>query len=574
MATIPDFSDGFAWPAERRGAPNGARAARAVAGRRRRASRYRRCTPPPTSPASTSWAPTRASSRTCAARTRRCTSTSRGRSASTPGSPPPPSPTRSTGATWPMGQKGLSIAFDLPTHRGYDSDNPRVVGDVGMAGVADRLDLRHARAVRRHPARRDERVDDDERRGAARARALRRRGRGAGRRAGAARRDHPERHPQGVHGPQHLHLSAAAVDADHQRHLRVHVAARCRSSTRSRSPATTSRRPERRPTSSSRTRSPTASSTSAPGSTPGWTIDKFAPRLSFFWAIGMNFFMEVAKLRAARLLWAKLVQAVRADERQVAVAAHPLADLGLVADRAGRVQQRRSAPASRRWPPRRGTPSRCTPTRWTRRSRCPRTSRPASPATPSWCCSRSPAPRGSSTRGAASYYVEKLTYDLARRAWAHISEVEEAGGMAKAIDDGLPKLRIEEAAARTQARIDSGRQPVIGVNKYRLPSEDLLDVLKVDNSAVRARAGREAAPAARGARRVGDSAAARRADPRPPTPSSRAWSTTCSPWPSTPRGRRRPSARSPTRWRRSTGGTRRRSGRSPASTGRSRARWI
>ncbi len=84
-----------------------------------------------------------------------------------------------------------------------------------------------------------------------------------------------------------------------------------------------------------------------------------------------------------------------------------------------------------------------------------------------------------------SYYVEKLTYDLARRAWAHIQEVERAGGMAKAIDAGLPKLRIEEAAARTQARIDSARQPVIGVNKYRLDTEDLLDVLKVDNAGVR-----------------------------------------------------------------------------------------
>jgi methylmalonyl-CoA mutase len=84
-----------------------------------------------------------------------------------------------------------------------------------------------------------------------------------------------------------------------------------------------------------------------------------------------------------------------------------------------------------------------------------------------------------------SYYVEKLTYDLARAAWAHIQEVEQAGGMAAAIDKGLPKLRIEEAAARTQARIDSGRQPVIGVNKYRLAEEELLDVLKVDNAGVR-----------------------------------------------------------------------------------------
>src|SRR6202012_1139192 len=84
-----------------------------------------------------------------------------------------------------------------------------------------------------------------------------------------------------------------------------------------------------------------------------------------------------------------------------------------------------------------------------------------------------------------SAYVEKLTYDLARRAWQHIEEVEAAGGMAKAIDAGIPKLRIEEAAARTQARIDSGRQPVIGVNKYRVETDEQIDVLKVDNSSVR-----------------------------------------------------------------------------------------
>ena len=123
------------------------------------------------------------------------------------------------------GQKGLSVAFDLATHRGYDSDHPRVRGDVGMAGRGDRLDLRHPHALRRHPARRDVGVDDDERRRAAGARALHRRGRGAGGEAGAAQRDHPERHPQGVHGPQHLHLPARAEHADHLRHLQLHRAA-------------------------------------------------------------------------------------------------------------------------------------------------------------------------------------------------------------------------------------------------------------------------------------------------------------------------------------------------------------
>ena len=123
------------------------------------------------------------------------------------------------------GQKGLSIAFDLPTHRGYDSDHPRVTGDVGMAGVAIELDLRHADAVLRHPARPDDRVDDHERRGAADHGALHRRRRGTGRAAGKARRHDPERHPQGVHGPQHLHLSARTIASHHLRHLRLHLGA-------------------------------------------------------------------------------------------------------------------------------------------------------------------------------------------------------------------------------------------------------------------------------------------------------------------------------------------------------------
>ncbi len=120
------------------------------------------------------------------------------------------------------GQKGLSVAFDLATHRGYDSDHPRVRGDVGMAGRGDRLHLRHAHAVRRHQPRRHDRVDDHERRGAAGAGAVHRGGRGAGRGAGQAGRHHPERHPQGIHGAEHVYLSARSLDAHHLRHLRVH----------------------------------------------------------------------------------------------------------------------------------------------------------------------------------------------------------------------------------------------------------------------------------------------------------------------------------------------------------------
>ncbi len=160
---------------------------------------------------------------------------------------------------------------------------------------------------------------------------------------------------------------------------------------------------------------------------------------------------------------------------------------------------------------------------------------------------------------AGSYYVERLTHDLAERAWAHIQEAEQAGGMAKAIEQGIPKMRIEEAAARTQARIDSGTQKVIGVNTYRLAAEDKLDVLKVDNDDVyrqqiakleRLRAERdhdEVRAGARGAHQQRRVRSARQAAP---------WTATCSRWPSTRPARRPLSGRSPTRWRRSTGGTR------------------
>ena len=277
----------------------------------------------------------------------------------------------------------------------------------------------------------------------------------------------------------------------------------CRSSTRSRSPATTCRRPGPRPTSSSPTPWPTASSTCAPAWTPGLDIDAFAPRLSFFWAIGMNFFMEVAKLRAGRLLWAKLVKQFEPEERQVAVAAHPLPDLGLVADRAGRVQQRGAH--LRRGDGRDPGPHPVAAHQRARRgARAARpTSPPASPATPSCSCSRSPGTCRVIDPWGGSAYVERLTYELARRAWPHIEEVEAAGGMAKAIEAGIPKLRIEEAAARTQARIDSGRQPVIGVNKYRVAGDERHRRAQGRQRGGARPADREAAPAARRTRRGG-----------------------------------------------------------------------
>ncbi len=169
------------------------------------------------------------------------------------------------------GQKGLSVAFDLATHRGYDSDHPRVAGDVGMAGRGHRLDPGHAAAVRRHRPVHGVGVDDDERGGAADPGAVRGGRRGAGGAAGETGRDHPERHPQRVHGPQHLHLSAEALDADHLRHLRLHQRedAQVQQHLDLRLPHPGGRR-DGRPGAGA-TRWPTVWSTSRPVWTPAWT---------------------------------------------------------------------------------------------------------------------------------------------------------------------------------------------------------------------------------------------------------------------------------------------------------------
>ncbi len=221
------------------------------------------------------------------------------------------------------------------------------------------------------------------------------------------------------------------------------------------------------------------------GLAAGLDIDRFAPRLSFFWAIGMNFFMEVAKLRAARLLWAKLVKQFEPkSEKSLSLRTHSQTSgwsltaqdvfnnairtcVEAMAATQGHTQSLHTNALDE---------ALALPTDFSAR---------IARNTQLVLQQESGTTRVIDPWG-GSYYVEKLTYDLARRAWQHISEVEQTGGMAKAIDEGLPKLRIEEAAARTQARIDSGRQPVIGVNKYRLAEEDMIDVLKVDNAGVRA----------------------------------------------------------------------------------------
>jgi methylmalonyl-CoA mutase len=221
------------------------------------------------------------------------------------------------------------------------------------------------------------------------------------------------------------------------------------------------------------------------GLAAGLDVDAFAPRLSFFWAIGTNFFMEVAKLRAARLLWAKLVKQFEPkNPKSLSLRTHSQTSgwsltaqdvfnnvirtcIEAMAATQGHTQSLHTNALDE---------ALALPTDFSAR---------IARNTQLVLQQESGTTRVIDPWG-GSYYVEKLTHDLALRAWAHIQEVEAAGGMAKAIDAGLPKLRIEEAAARTQARIDSGRQPLIGVNKYRLESEEDVDVLKIDNSAVRA----------------------------------------------------------------------------------------
>ncbi|HWB38195.1 MAG TPA: methylmalonyl-CoA mutase family protein, partial [Rugosimonospora sp.] len=221
------------------------------------------------------------------------------------------------------------------------------------------------------------------------------------------------------------------------------------------------------------------------GLAAGLAIDDFAPRLSFFWAIGMNYFMEIAKLRAARLLWAKLMKPFGPnDPRSLALRTHcqtsgwSLTAQDVFTNVARTCVQALAATQGH-------TQSLHTnaldealalPTDFS--ARIARNTQ--------LLLQQESGTTAVIDPWGGSAYLERLTYDLARRAWSHIREVEAAGGMAAAIDAGIPKLRVEEAAARTQARIDTGRQPVIGVNRYRAEADEPIEVLAVDNSAVRA----------------------------------------------------------------------------------------
>jgi len=216
----------------------------------------------------------------------------------------------------------------------------------------------------------------------------------------------------------------------------------------------------------------------------GIDIDKFAPRLSFFWAIGMNYFMDVAKLRAARLLWAKIIKQFNPkDPKSMALRTHSQTSGWTLTEQDPYNNVVRTCMEAM------GAVLGHTPSLHTNALDEPI-------ALPTDFSARIARNTQISLQDVTmitkvidpwggSYYVEKLTKELVDKAWAHIEEIESLGGMAKAIESGIPKMRIEAAAARRQARIDSGAESIIGVNRYRLDHEDPIEILEVDNTAVR-----------------------------------------------------------------------------------------
>jgi methylmalonyl-CoA mutase len=382
------------------------------------------------------------------------------------------------------GQKGLSIAFDLATHRGYDSDHPRVRGDVGMAGVAidSILDMR---TLFDGINLADMTVSMTMNGAVLPVLAL----------------FIVAGEEQGV-PPEKL---AGTIQNDILKEFMVR-------NTYIYPPApsmriisdifafTSQKMPKFNSISISGYHMQEAGATAdlelaytladgveyvRAGVVAGLDIDAFAPRLSFFWAIGMNYFMEIAKMRAARLLWAKLIKGEFSpkDPKSLALRTHcQTSGWSLAAQDVFNNVTRTAIEALAATHG--GTQSLHTnsldeaialPTDFS--ARIARNTQLFILQETGTC--RTIDPWG------GSHYVERLTYELVRKAQAHIAEVEELGGMAKAIAAGIPKLRIEEAAARTQARIDGGAQTIVGVNKFQVADEAKIEVLKVDNKAVR-----------------------------------------------------------------------------------------
>ena len=380
------------------------------------------------------------------------------------------------------GQKGLSVAFDLATHRGYDSDHPRVRGDVGMAGVA--IDsIYDARTLFDGIPLGEMSVSMTMNGAVLPVMALyiaaaEEQGVDPARLTGTIQNDilkefmvrntyiYPpapsmriisdifsftaERMPRfnsiSISG-YHMQEAGATADlelaytlADGVEYLRA-------------------------------------------GLDAGLDIDRFAPRLSFFWAIGMNFFMEVAKMRAARALWARLVrQFDPQDPKSLSLRTHcQTSGWSLTAqdvfNNVGRTCIEAMAATQ-------GHTQSLHTNALDEAIALPSDFSARIARNTQLLLQQESGTTSTIDPWAGSYYVERLTHDLAERAWGHIQEAERAGGMAAAIEQGIPKMRIEEAAARTQARIDSGAQQVIGVNTFRPPQEDRLDVLRVDNDDV------------------------------------------------------------------------------------------
>ena len=381
------------------------------------------------------------------------------------------------------GQKGLSVAFDLPTHRGYNADNMRIVGDVGKAGVSicsledmkvlfagiplnkmsvsmtmngavlpilafyinagleqgakleemagtiqnDILKEFMVRNTYIYPPKFSMKIIADI--------------------FEYTSQNMPKFNSISISG-YHMQEAGATADielaytlADGMEYLRAGVNA-------------------------------------------GMDVDTFAPRLSFFWAIGMNHFMEIAKMRAGRMLWAKIVKSFGAkNPKSMALRTHcqtsgwslteqdPFNNVGRTCIEAmgaalGHTQSLHTNALDE---------AIALPTDFS--ARIARNTQIYIQEETKVCKEIDP--------WGGSYYVESLTKELMDKAWAHIQEIEKLGGMAAAIETGIPKMRIEEAAARTQARIDSGNQKIIGVNEYRLDHEDPIDILEIDNTAVR-----------------------------------------------------------------------------------------
>ncbi len=381
------------------------------------------------------------------------------------------------------GQKGLSVAFDLATHRGYDSDHERVVGDVGKAGVAIDSILDMKVLFEQIPLNKMSVSMTMN---------------------GAVLPIMAFYIVAGLEQGASLEELSGTIQNDilkefMVRNTYIYPPAMSMKIIADIFEFTSRKMPKFNSISISGYHMQEAGATAdielaytladgleylRKGVEAGIDIDAFAPRLSFFWAIGMNHYMEIAKMRAARMLWAKLVKQFNPkNPKSMALRTHsqtsgwslteqdPFNNVARTSIEAmaavlGHTQSLHTNALDE---------AIALPTDFS--ARIARNTQLHLQEETEVCRSLDP--------WAGSHYVETLTHEIAQRAWEHIEEIEELGGMAAAIETGLPKMRIEEAAARKQARIDSGKDIIVGVNEYRLKKEDPLDILEVDNTAVR-----------------------------------------------------------------------------------------